>query len=102
MCNSDSTCIEIQPVVADILEFNKSNLITVYPNPFQEQVTIELKDKNELFSFNVYNQAGILVYQEDSFANSFILKTEYLAKGVYILRFVTWSGEVSLVKIVKV
>lgn len=73
------------------------NGISVYPNPFTNNLTITLKDANENASLRIYDTQGRMVRQVQ--VNEFTQRLDLsgLADGVYLMRF--GNGEV--IKVVK-
>jgi parallel beta-helix repeat protein len=79
-----------------------STNLTAYPNPFRDQTTIKVKPREtgpavlELYDFN-----GRLVRQifngslEVGVSKSFVLQSQGLASGTYIIRFSSHSGSMT-------
>ncbi len=75
------------------------NLISVFPNPFCDSFTLDMKTKGSSnLTINIYNVTGELVYQlpETQQKSHFAIQTDEWQKGIYFIRFN--SGTESTVK----
>lgn len=90
-----------QGIIEKIVNFNK---ITVYPNPFTNNVNIDLGGSEETnIKVEISNVFGMRVYSKDQTNNDggkISINTTALAKGVYILRL-TLGQTNAVFKIVK-
>lgn len=90
----------------DLPENDATDGIKVYPNPLQNESTIELVAvPNEVYTINLYNALGeqvALVFNGELQAGTNIVKWDAsgLAKGIYILR-VESQGQIQTLKVVK-
>lgn len=71
----------------------------VYPNPFSNQVTIEIADYEQT-TILLYNFLGQQVLQQ-TFPNNTTINTEQLAEGIYIYELRNEAGTVKSGKVVK-
>ncbi|MCB6088722.1 T9SS type A sorting domain-containing protein [Flavobacterium psychrophilum] len=84
--------------------FDNAELLGVYPNPFANEVTIstsEMSGKNVTLS--IYNLLGQEVYNKTvtNSADSILLTTNNLDKGVYILKVTVDNEKFISKKIIK-
>lgn len=64
-------------------------LVNVYPNPFDEVATVEIKgDAFSKIEFELYDLTGRVIYQKTSKETSFNIHKSDLTQGVYIYRIV--------------
>lgn len=85
-CTDTSNCVSI--VVASLQMHNESKIISIYPNPFTQTISVQLSENNRLERneeyINIYNALGELVHKEMLTQNSFIeIQTSDLPKGLY-------------------
>ena len=78
---------------------------TVYPNPFREEVNIDIESsKNEKVMLNIYDPTGRIIYNREeklhTGSNSIRIQNENWAKGIYHLEVLseTTSRQQSIVK----
>jgi endonuclease/exonuclease/phosphatase family metal-dependent hydrolase len=67
-----------------VLTYSQSMEVKIWPNPFNEQISISLNQPN--FTIEVFNLNGELVLKENSTVNEKIIQTDKLASGVYFIR----------------
>ncbi len=72
------------PINTGINMITASETMDVYPNPLTTETTITFND-NELKRIKLYNAAGQLVFQDICSSDSYILKRNNLATGLYLL-----------------
>lgn len=76
-----------------------SSTISIYPNPFQDKLTIYVLQKGEL---NLFNSKGALILQEKLQAGkNEISRAKSLANGIYIAIFQDELGKKSFGKLIK-
>ncbi|GAA3605302.1 leucine-rich repeat domain-containing protein [Flavivirga amylovorans] len=68
---------------------NAGNIVTVYPNPAQDNIHITLSDGEALQQVNLYNTLGRHVYS----ANALQIDISHLPGGMYMLEIETKAGE---------
>ncbi len=65
---------------------NKDNhKFNVYPNPFSDELTIEMREDMEKASFELLNSVGQIV-KHGSFIGKTLINTSNLASGVYLIK----------------
>jgi hypothetical protein len=72
--------------------------ISIYPNPFDQEITILLNDQTEFISFAVYEFTGQLVFQTTENTNQtdklkIQLNLSELASGIYLCTLETAVGK---------
>ena len=81
------------PVISNIINVTKvgiesalnNNLISVYPNPFTNDVIIEIEGNNEKLGFEMINSTGQIVLNGSLFEKT-IIPTKSLNPGIYLLK----------------
>ena len=82
-------------------EFYKNETF-VYPNPFNESVSVEINfEGTHEYFIQIFSINGALILTETHKSNSFVLSTNQLSKGIYLLNIVGENGELIVKKIVK-
>ncbi|MBI1226239.1 MAG: T9SS type A sorting domain-containing protein [Bacteroidetes bacterium] len=83
--------------------------LTIYPNPFISQLTIEMEVKTaQPYLFHLYNEAGQLVFAEARNLETGLqtlqldLVQRHLPEGAYFLRISDDAGEIRTKRLVKV
>lgn len=92
--SSTNTSIKSETIVSDIIK--------IYPNPFTNNTTVEIKSeianpKSEIF---IYDVQGNNVYQSNSTSSNFQIDLSAQPDGVYFISIQTHEGSVNK-KIVK-
>ena len=85
----------------NIEELESNNTTSLYPNPFNDQLTIEGLP-NEYLLFEIYDLFGRLVFQDNEYIDgSITINTADIKPGVYLLRVRdTDSGQMITSKII--
>lgn len=92
----DMGAVELQPVSNDHASQELVELISLYPNPFNPEITIELsKTKAEQGSLTIYNIKGQVVksFKASDISNNKIVwkgrdqKGKALASGIYLFKY---------------
>lgn len=86
-----------------INEFDKNqNLITIYPNPFKNETTIEIENasKSNQSVFRVYNSLGIEVINHTIINPSTLIDTSMLPSGMYFFKVTDNSNIIQTGKLV--
>jgi hypothetical protein len=73
--------------------------LLVYPNPFNENLTVRSKD-NFIMSVELYNITGQRLLSIESISGNAVVNTQGLGKGVYFLK-VQSDGRLELLKVIK-
>lgn len=90
-----------QPQLATSTRVQNSAMeVTIYPNPFQSTLQIELENQEHLLC-KLYNSLGVLVSQQSLPGSSATLDGSDLPPGMYYLELATLNGETSTIKLVK-
>jgi hypothetical protein len=90
LINITSTGIESK---ADELEFK------VFPNPFENDLTIQLDGNDEPARVEIMNTSGQMVYR-GAFVKRLVIQTDQFAKGMYLVK-VERKGIIRIIKMVK-
>ena len=80
-----STCTGIDEVI-------NNNLFSIYPNPANDILNVELGDVNENSTIQIINALGEVVLSEVVLSNSTTLKTNNLTSGVYFIKVESKNG----------
>lgn len=92
-------CAEYVPVGISEHVYNWG--VSVYPNPFSEEATIEVlkPSRNANYQLEVYDRAGRMVYSTNSNTGKFKVSASRLASGFYLYRVTdgTWQSSGILV-----
>lgn len=81
-----------------IVNFNKSNKISIYPNPASDFINIKIVESVD-FSTEIYNMLGKKVR---TYKNQKTINISNLTSGIYILKiFDSKSGQITTEKIIK-
>lgn len=81
------------------LDDNKNNGCLVYPNPFSNELTIEVGGKKEKVYFEIINPVGQIVYK-GNLLEKIILETFSFSPGAYLIKFEN-DNIIKLQKVVK-
>ena len=90
---------EIKTSTLSVQEVTPLSNLTVYPNPFQDFLTIQTKEDN-LTSVQLIDLNGRVIKQETISGESYQLNLDTLPQAVYILEITSEKGKQS-VKVVK-
>jgi uncharacterized protein (TIGR02145 family) len=84
-CSSDaSNSIHVVPITG--IEFSKSNrTITVYPNPFSNELIIESEGNNEGLNFEILNSIGRVVCKGSLVGKTIVQTVDYIP-GIYMIK----------------
>lgn len=65
----------------------KAEDVFVYPNPFIDQVSLQLIQQNKSVSYQIYDQTGRIVLQKtnENVEDKIIIDTQNLSSGIYLL-----------------
>ncbi len=90
VCETDSFCIRIPTaIVLSTINLGTDRVLEAYPNPFNQQLTIEWPSEMTVFSLELWNTGGQLVWQLNKARlpeEKIQLSTNHLPGGVYWLR----------------
>jgi hypothetical protein len=76
------------PFKFDLVDCQKSPDFSIYPNPFCNEIKIDLSELSQFKSASLFNVAGVLVVK----TNDPVIQTANLKSGVYILKVELESG----------
>ncbi len=62
------------------------NIIIVFPNPVEDELTLEAKGNTLPIAFEIYNAIGQLVYKSNMIEKT-VVPTANFAAGMYVIRF---------------
>ena len=84
--NLGSGCAEYVPVSIDEHVYNWG--VSVYPNPFSEEATVEVLEpsRNATYQLEVFDRTGRMVYSVNSNTGKFTVSSSELATGFYLYR----------------
>ena len=82
----------------DIENYNNEALV-IYPNPFKEQINI--LSNHSIKNIKIYDLMGNLVFKEQIYSRSFILKSSFLKSNFYLMELKTLKNHSIYRKIIK-
>ncbi len=85
-CTDTSGCYSVQNVG---IGENNDVQISMYPNPVDEQMTINVPSGGVI---QIYSTTGDVVLAQNVFAGKNTINTEVLSAGMYVVRFITDQG----------
>ena len=92
-----SPAFKINDTFLNIEEVTTASELSIYPNPFSDELNIILPSNvNGDYFFKVIDVTGKTIYSRTQSEKSFVWDTSFLAKGVYILSIE--SNEKSMVR----
>lgn len=97
-CASDPSNM-LTVIVSGVSENELMNSVQVYPNPFTNELTIELSNNNVPVKYQILNSSGMAV-MNGRITGKYVISTNNLTNGIYLLRF-EGSNAPSAVKIIK-
>jgi hypothetical protein len=83
-CSSEASNI-LHVVVSGIGELKKDKAIKVYPNPFTNELIIEIEGNNEKQDFEILNTIGQVVFK-GSIIDKTTLRTGNFVPGIYLIK----------------
>ena len=92
----------VENAVFGVLNGIENNLvenISVYPNPFQNELTIE--NMENIQSLKVYNMTGQIVKEVSTPGNNITIKTDDFNSGVYFVVFTNNQNKQGTIKLVR-
>lgn len=86
-------------------EFRDKSGYTIFPNPFNNAITILSKNDNESFNnmnkLEIYDLTGRILRSENLLSNSQFLNLQELQAGIYLIRITNESNIIQTNKLVK-
>lgn len=91
--SNDRTLYKIKNTLENLNEIenmfektNKSQQISIYPNPFENKITINIDNlEDSSKEIRIYNQLGIEIIKIEDYQNLESINLEYLDNGLYFL-----------------
>ena len=80
------------------IEDSLFKLVKIYPNPFENEISIKLPQSGQIIKTQIYNNLGQTIYRNTE--NKSALELSNLKSGIYILNLETNLGKASF-KIIK-
>lgn len=96
-CGHKDTCRQVQ-VTTGVTNISALANVSVYPNPVQDQLTIETPTK---YHAAIMTIDGRVVMQQDLAATRTVINTSNLTAGIYLLQLTDANGQRGVMKIVK-
>lgn len=88
------------PGVVGVNEITKVNVInSVFPNPSDNEMTIEFANSNTTHQIELFDVSGKIIYSEITELPSFTIKKDKTANGFYFLKVTTKLGESTTQKV---
>ena len=75
-----------------INEVDDINALTIYPNPANEILNVELENLNETATVSIINALGEIIFIEKATANNTTLNTSNLTNGIYFIKVESKNG----------
>lgn len=85
-CNYSATYTQSVTTCTGIEEAINSNLVSIYPNPATNFITVGVADVNEGTTIHIINALGEIVVTETATSTSTTLNTENLTNGIYFVK----------------
>lgn len=96
--NHNSFCDTLPPHLLDInvVQSEKQAFINLYPNPFQQQATLDIEglDFNQKIDLQIFDGTGQLVREQNTVGHSFIIDKKDLPTGLYFYQL--WADKRSI------
>lgn len=105
--NSSTACYTLKVALgtatkqSDIATGNSKKLLTAYPNPVQDKLNVNLTGYDGVSEITLMDVTGKRVASQRSSSVNTQMNISKLAKGVYMVRVITASGEVLTTRVVK-
>lgn len=77
------------------------NNISIYPNPFSQNINVELRGNKIIKSIELLNSLGQTVINKKVYSFEEAINTESLPNGVYLLKVTSSLGETGIRKVIK-
>lgn len=82
------------------LNFIKTNLLSIYPNPNSGNITINISEKFDSGKISITNHLGQIIHAQE-INNNELLDISNLVNGMYNLQFVNRNGDTYFAKFIK-
>jgi hypothetical protein len=90
-CSDTSTCVNISNT-ANLNENDLNGLISIFPNPSSDFITISLPENNS-FEILISDVNGKLIQEISTYKNSEMISVSNLESGIYMISFQSESGK---------
>ncbi|MBL0081193.1 MAG: T9SS type A sorting domain-containing protein [Saprospiraceae bacterium] len=102
ICGSDTVVQNIVIVITGTDHHDLSSLLNYYPNPVDQQLTLQLKGQREFSKVEIFNTMGQVVSKNESCTGaSCIIDTKNWIPGNYHLR-ITSGSSTSVIRVNKI
>ncbi len=81
---SDTASVTIN-YTTDISESNKGTNVSIFPNPFTNELAIEMQGNNETVNFEIYNSIGQRL-SKGCFVEKTVLNVDDFLSGIYFIK----------------
>ena len=78
--------INVLPSTTSIAEEQLESQFSFYPNPAQDQITLELPERGNFRSLEIINQLGQIVYSKELVAKKVRLNLNQFESGIYFIK----------------
>jgi len=83
----------LQQTMLSLPNDNLDLLVSVYPVPFQNQVTIAFQNQSStLITLEVTDLSGAMLYSKETNQNSFVIHTNTWESGIYVTHLISPEG----------
>ncbi len=83
----------LQQTMLSLPNDNLDLLVSVYPVPFQNQVTIAFQNQSStLITLEVTDLSGAMLYSKETNQNSFVIHTNTWESGIYVTHLISQEG----------
>ncbi len=72
--------------VTSIVDLEKSDIISIYPNPVFDKMNIEVGGNNSAYSFEIINANGQIIFK-GNFVGKTSVQTDEFVSGIYLIKF---------------
>lgn len=89
--------------VTSIIEFGIFKIdLTVYPNPVTNNITIEVKERNQSLKAEIMDLNGKILYSNDIIQQNHTIDFTNFAHGIYLLKIIDLNNkEIKIFKVLK-
>ena len=98
ICGSDSIKKWVHPKTVGIAENDLNNLIKLYPNPVNNELTVDISGESGDFVFELSNIQGEIILQKKKSINKnekFIIPMNKLSSGLYFVKIRSSKGVIN-------
>lgn len=85
----DTYCQNIPIYFTSLIDANSSQLISISPNPAENELTVRIKEKVFPLRFIMYNVVGIEIFNEDILSEISIFSLDQIPSGLYLIKVVS-------------